>query len=764
LVGGVLLATLETIQDGLDVADKNEFYGYTGTTIYAGYVQEEALTELQGLDAVETWDEMRRGDGQIKMILSAIKNPIRSAKFAYAAKEDNEKSDKIADFLNYVLFSNEFFSFQEFLTEALTYLDFGFSVHEYFFKAHKDKEFGSYHTIGGLGFRKQATITRWLLNPATGLYAVEQTAYGDTVTNGSNTVQIPKDRVIILSNDKEGDNFEGISILRACYGPWFRKNLDLKLKSIGNEKAAIGIPCGKYPKGQESTDQRSKFEAMLSNFAIHESSYLMFPDGYDITVTKIDFDAEKLMSSIQYEDSQMAKSMLLQFLELGQNGSGGAYALGADQSDIALSSFQYIGEYVGSKLNEIAKKLVEINFGSLEDMPYLTVAGINNKAGTELANVLKTMIDARVIRPDDTLESYIRDNYNMPQAEVTREKDPKFQASLQKPDEEEGQKFPPKKEAKKELSELAGETEEKPSNGFRRPFTIYEKGINFAEIVKEFDFETDRLARTMRARVGAMTEKAMRDVEMILKKNPNNRVGSVADYDVDTKNFKKVLIEAMSDIVATGTEQAKRDLSAKMEGTNFAEAWKRNLEFLPRHVKNGLLVQANMQAMKHAADVKRIIAFGVMSGDEGNLKDGEIIRKIDEALGDYVASKVIDMAARTITSQNINRGRQGYMFDQENLGQIQAFQYSAVIDDDTTDICLSLDGKIMRKDDEESMRFMPPNHYGCRSILVPITINEEKPKATGLEIDPTNDILREEYERRGKTLPNLETIKKSRNL
>jgi uncharacterized protein with gpF-like domain len=104
------------------------------------------------------------------------------------------------------------------------------------------------------------------------------------------------------------------------------------------------------------------------------------------------------------------------------------------------------------------------------------------------------------------------------------------------------------------------------------------------------------------------------------------------------------------------------------------------------------------------------------------------------------------------------------MFDQENLSQIQAFQYSAVIDDDTTDICLSLDGKIMRKDDEESMRFMPPNHYGCRSILVPITINEEKPKATGLEIDPTNDILMEEYERRGKTLPNLETIKKSRNL
>jgi SPP1 gp7 family putative phage head morphogenesis protein len=759
------LAILENIQDGLEVEDKNEFFGYTGTTVYGGYVQEESLTELQGLQAVETWDEMRRGDGQIKMILSAIKNPVRSAKFSYSPKEDDDKSAKIADFLNYVLFSGEFFSFQEFLTEALTYLDFGFSVHEYFFKAHKDKEFGSYHTIGGLGFRKQATIARWLIDPITGLYGVEQTAYGDTVKNGINTVIIPKDRVIILSNDKEGDNYEGISILRPCYGPWFRKNLDLKLKSIGNEKASIGIPCGKYPKGQESSDQRAKFEAMLSNFAIHESSYLMYPDGYEIDVKKIDFDAQKLISSIQYEDSQMAKSMLLQFLELGQGGTGGAYALGADQSDIAMSSFQYIGEYIAAKLNDIARKLVEINFGSLENMPYFTVSGINNKAGSELANVLKTMIDARVIRPDDTLESYIRDNYNMPQAETTREEDPKPTAP--NPDQTLDEKSPVKKgnsfvQEEKKLSEMSDR--QPTASGFRRPFTKYEEGIDFAEIVKEFDFETDRLTRTMRSRVTAMAEKAMRDVEILLKKNPNNRVGAVADYEVDTKNFKKVMIESMSDIVATGTEQAKRDLSAKMKGTNFAEAWKRNLEFLPRHVKNGLMVQASMQATKHAGDIKRIIAFGVMSGDEAGLKDSEIIRRIDDSLGEYVISAVIENAARTITSQNINRGRQGYMFDQENLKEIQAFQYSAIIDDSTTDICLSLDGKIMRKDDEESQRFTPPNHYGCRSILVPITVNEEKPKATGLEIDPTNDILVEEYERRGQKAPSLETIKKSRNL
>lgn len=762
---------LNTVLDGLDTTKKEEFYGFTGTTIYSGYIQEEGLTALQGLDAVETWDEMRRGDAQIKMILSAIKNPVRSAKYIFSAKEDSEKSKEIADFLNNIFFSGRFFPWHDFLTEALTYLEFGFSVHEYYFKAHKDKEFGQYHTIAGLSFRKQSTISRWLLNQEKKLYGIEQTGFGDTVIGGANTVIIPSDRLIILSNDKEGDNYEGISILRSCYGAWSRKNLDLKLKSIGNEKAAIGIPCGKYPKGQETGDQRAKFEAMLSNFAIHESSYLMYPDGYEIDVKKIDFDAEKLISSINYEDTQISKSMLLQFLELGQSGNGGAYSLGQDQSDLALSSFQYIGETIANKISKVAEKLVEINYGSLEDMPYVTVSGINNKAGSELANVIKTMIDARIIRPDDTLESFVRDNYNLPQAELTREEDEEYKKSLmpkentfenpfdKKEDLEEEKK--PKAQEKK----LSDESQNVEPSKFYRDLTKFEQGINFSEIKNEFEFETDRLARTIKARVIAMSEKTLRDVEIIMKKNPNNRVGAVADYVVDERNMKKVLIEAMADIVATGAEQARRDLETKLDKTvKLAEDWKRNLEFLPKNVRNGLLVQAGIQANKHASDIKRIIAFGTMSGDEAGLSNQQIIKKIDDGLGSYAISAVIENVARTITSQCINRGRQGYMFDQDNLDQIQGFQYSAILDDSTTDLCLSLDGKIFSKNDVDSQQLMPPNHYGCRSILIPITVNEEMPKPTGLEIDPTNDILLDRYKEKEKDPPSLEELKKQRNL
>jgi SPP1 gp7 family putative phage head morphogenesis protein len=734
-----------------------EFIGATGTTIYNGYYSEEKLTELLGINGLETYEEMRRGDCQIKMILNAIKGPIKSAQFEFDNNESDETNEDISDYLKFNWFNNPNFEFKKFVSECLTYLDFGFSIHEFILSYYEHLDLGNLHILGGLGFRKQNTITRFLVNKKQGFTGIVQQAFGDTTDNKSIDVTIPREKLIVFTNEEEGDNYEGISLLRACYGPWFRKNLYLKLNAIGNEKASIGIPIGKYPKGAETSSQKTSFINALANFSIHESAFIAFPDGYDVKIEKIDFDSEKLLASIQYEDSQMAKSILLQFLELGQNGNGGSYALGADQSDIALSSFQFIGDLICSKINQLSKKLVEMNYGPVEKIPLCKVSGINSKAGTELANIVGTLIDKRVIKADQTLETYFRKIYNLPMADETPEMETKEAAG------ENNKDVPPIPDNIIKNSEI--KLAESDSFSSYRELTIYEKPINFAEIKKDMDFERDRLLRTLKARIVQINEKTLRDLEIILRKNQENRSGVMIDFEVNTSSLKKVLIESMSDIVATGSNEAKKELETKL-GTEIklAESWKRNLEFLPKQVKNALLLQANMQSKTVGDRIKKIIAFGVMAGDDFKQPDKQIISDIEDELDKYVNSPEIMTAANTITSQCINRGRQGYLFDSDNLESIQAFQYSAVIDDRTTDLCLSLDGQIFKPDDIESQRFMPPNHYNCRSILVPITINEKKPKVTGLDIDPTNPILIEEYKKMGKAVPNLADIKKQRNL
>jgi hypothetical protein len=48
---------------------------------------------------------------------------------------------------------------------------------------------------------------------------------------------------------------------------------------------------------------------------------------------------------------------------------------------------------------------------------------------------------------------------------------------------------------------------------------------------------------------------------------------------------------------------------------------------------------------------------------------------------------------------------------------VSAYQYSAILDSVTTDLCAGLHGKIFDAGDQP----VPPLHFNCRSLLVPIT-------------------------------------------
>jgi hypothetical protein len=65
--------------------------GTSGTEIYAGYYSEEYLNNLRGKEAADLWDKMRRSDARIKMVLSAVKNPIKGAQWSV---EPGSKDDE----------------------------------------------------------------------------------------------------------------------------------------------------------------------------------------------------------------------------------------------------------------------------------------------------------------------------------------------------------------------------------------------------------------------------------------------------------------------------------------------------------------------------------------------------------------------------------------------------------------------------------------------------------------------------------------------
>jgi SPP1 gp7 family putative phage head morphogenesis protein len=55
---------------------------------------------------------------------------------------------------------------------------------------------------------------------------------------------------------------------------------------------------------------------------------------------------------------------------------------------------------------------------------------------------------------------------------------------------------------------------------------------------------------------------------------------------------------------------------------------------------------------------------------------------------------------------------------------VVGYQYSAILDERTTDICRENDGLIIRADDPRLRKLTPPVHYQCRSLLVYVTIDD----------------------------------------
>ena len=252
--------------------------GTSGNEIYSGYYSDDYLTSLRGVDRAEAFDKMRRSDPQVKMLLSAVKNPIKRASWEVMPFDDSEESKQDARLIEKILFEDLKTTWSKFINEALTMIDFGFSA---FFRTHKivknDPEFGSYVGINDISFRSQKTIERWIFEENE-LKFIEQQAYGDLEASVSMSIN----DMIIFTPEMEGSNYEGISFLRPCYGNFFRKNIYLKLNAIGIEKFAVPTPIATIPAHKTGGTEKTNLESVLQKYVTHQSNYLIKPEGYEI--------------------------------------------------------------------------------------------------------------------------------------------------------------------------------------------------------------------------------------------------------------------------------------------------------------------------------------------------------------------------------------------------------------------------------------------------------------------------------------------------
>lgn len=400
--------------------------GTTGTKVYSGFFDEEYLAKLRDEKGIEAYDQMRRSDGVVSMLLRVSKNPIKSASWEVeSADEDSDEENEIAEFVEHILFSDMVNSngkrktFSDFLSEALTCIEFGHSVFE---KVHKvvkgHKRWGDYIGVADLGFRHQRSILEWHLRTDGSIEYIRQLAHGDL----NSDVYIPGQHLLVFSIEKEGDNYQGISMLRPCYGAWFRKNIYRKLQAIGIERSSKGVPIGKIPEEMigrpDYEEQRAAFQALIDKLSAHDMNGIVLGAGFDITQLTITFDSEKVQKAIDGEDWEMAASFVAMFLMLGAKGNSGSFALGTDLSAIFLGGIQHIGYGIAEKLNnELIPEIVKAKYGERDKYPELTVSGIADKAGKDLAEILSTLAEKGLIQVSSNMQRHVHERYDLPEVD-----------------------------------------------------------------------------------------------------------------------------------------------------------------------------------------------------------------------------------------------------------------------------------------------------------------------------------------------------------
>lgn len=701
---------VEQAQDRLVIVHQNPI-GSSGIQNYRGYYGEEYLATLRGRHAADIYDKMRRSESQIKLVLSAVKGPIKSATWEIEPGADDDQSKKISEFIQFVLFEDMDKPFSQFRNEMLTMLEFGHSVFEVTHKVVLNHpKYGHYNGIRSLGWRSPRTLERFMLDPDTGkLKTIVQYAYGDL----GRLVEIPAEYCLVFTLDQEGDDYEATSMLRPCYGPWLRKQTFQKLKAIGVEKYAIPTPIAKVPQGKQNTEQFNNLIASLQSYTSHESAYQTIPDDFSIEFLKNEFDVNKIQAAIDGEDKDIVKAFVANFLEFGMSSSGGSYAMSFNASDFFLSGIEYIANYACEKINQdLIPKLVKMNFGPQDKYPKLMCSGIADRGGKELAESLKALCDSAAVIPDDFLEDHIRKRYKFPKRSDQGQRIPK-QAS--------GTGVPA--DVSKDDETSGATSQEDPSAAVTQDPALSER-IRLAEVnaKKQIEAGKAQLKLSMQKGLKEMGQDLISQVMAKVKRLPQSQqLQAIKSLNINGVNSYKAEIQgALAHIATNSINQARKEIPKKKhvklsenEGSfRFSE-----FDQLPSGVQKKVQAQSQLLVDSQLADLEKAVFFQFSHSVDSTDADPVLESDMQGSVDFYIGGASVDAAAGNSTALIVNQARNAFFFDDEVLDEVESFTFTN--GDPVSPICQDLAGQTFAKDDPEAQRYFPPLHHNCKSYLVP---------------------------------------------
>lgn len=384
--------------------------GYSGNTSYGSMLRMDYNPKLRNQLGFRMYDQMRRSDGQVSMALKAVKAPVLAARWYMQPASQSKNDKKIAKYIWDNLTKWMSVSFPQFLTEVLSFIDFGVYGFEKVFDVHQ-----SGPNQGMIYWRKFAPrhpldLQHWDYDahggPTGGYF------YGDS--SSSQAVFIPIEKMLVFVNEREGGSLDGRSALRPAYKHWYYKENLYKVDAIQKERHGIGIPVIKLPPGYKPADKIAA-DNLGRNLRVNEKAHVTLPPLWELQFAKLEGLLTDCMASISHHDTMIARTVAAFFMT-DTPGAGVQ-----DPEALFLKGTRFVAEVIRDVINKWATpELCGYNWPKVEEYPELRVRRIGDTQDwRQISFAIRNFIGAGVITPDDNLEAYFRDEMDLPEFDPT---------------------------------------------------------------------------------------------------------------------------------------------------------------------------------------------------------------------------------------------------------------------------------------------------------------------------------------------------------
>lgn len=721
--------------------------GDSGTRMLHGIITEEYNPQLQGIQGIRVFEEMRKSDGTVRAAMLVCTLPVRRANWFVKEASDDPQDLKIAEFVRHALFDwIEGMTWDDVLRESLLSLAFGVMLFEKVYGTY-EHEGTTYVTLTKLASRLPKSILMWELADHT--FGIQQ------IRQDGQLAQIPGSKLLIFVNEREGDNWWGTSMLRAAYQHWYRKQKYYAIDSMAFERQGLGVPVMVMPQGY-TTDDEKRAATALKNLRADAKQYLILPNGYDFKFADMGGKTTRdPTQAVEHHNKQILQSVLAQFLELGASKSGsGSRALSQDHSDLFLKSMEAIANTQRDVFNrQLIKELVDLNFNDVKTYPVLSYEGITKVDIQAFGTAYAQLVTAGALSPTDSDQQMIRALMGLPERtpEEIEEADNNDPSSEELEDETQGNGADPdaneaevdpaatnakkpaqtpadKKKtdkaaakpkpgapaAKKPAPKPAAASERTPARRFSatsfsswRPMTFAEQNVNWEKIQANMNDLEASFTTDAKKLLNDSKDTFMAKLHTALE---NNDYKTIATLEMNFQNdYKALLKSALQEAYTYGKNHAANEIGIDPPA-NVADTL-RNID-----------VMATAVANKTATDLETRAKISTANALKGNKTPLESAGSIDTDLQDAIDTTVQNTSDLLI-GQGINMGRND-VFDR-NSSDIYALQRSELLDKKTCNFCISMDGRIVPPGDEWASTDI--FHSNCRGIWVAIMNDEVNP-------------------------------------